>query len=418
MPNCFLRYVRVGDEPTLTLTLSQYVLKRVAPLVSDPSWMVRLTMARCLSSLAVTALAFLDVSHAVRLHENTGDTLENNTYAADLASLQETFSRWLLHICTDTSEHASFAKRALLEQIAPLSAFFASDSLFLLPQVLTFLNERKDWELRAALFEHLPAVCHGRSATEEYVWPCLEIGLADTHNQVVRKSLQCMARLVEIGLLRATTVLSKFFKPYVALVMHEPVRQQALDTLAAIARVLGDPDGQVYLLPPLDAYLRYYPSSWHMMTTAEDIDRIIKKAWPEEKWAQHLHEITTAESNRNSGTWTSVGIVTETPTSKDADDDTISTSSDTVEGKVRDYMRMIARRRKEETPSYSLSNGIEGNIKLAQSVLIPRQQGRFQKSWLPDWYARHRNFIEETAKSKVSEATSIRSLSTLGRVYG
>lgn len=381
--------------------------------------MVRLALARCLSSLAVTALAFLDVSHAVRLHENTsGDTLESNTYASELLALQETINRWLLHICTDTSEHATFAKRAVLEQIAPLGAFFAADSLHLLPQVLTFLNERKDWELRAALFEHLPAVCHGRAATEEYVWPCLEIGLADTHSQVVRKSLQCLARLVETRLLRATTVISKFIKPYAALVLHNPVRQQILDTLATIARVLGDPDGQVYLLPPLEAYLRYHPSSWHVMTNVEELDRIIKKTWPDEKWAKHLQEISMSESNRNSGTWTSVGVVAEASASKVEDDDTVSTTSDTVEAQVRDYLRMIARRRNYESTSRTLANGIEGNVKLAQSVLFPRQQGRFPKSWLPEWYLKLRDVVDTDPSRRISAETAIRSVSSLGRVYG
>jgi hypothetical protein len=390
--------------------------------------MVRLALAKCLSSLAVTALAFLDVSHAVRLHESTtsGDglaPLEGNTYAADLASLQETISRWWLHICTDTSEHATFAKRAVLEHIGALSSFFSADSLYLLPQVLTFLNERKDWELRAALFEHLPAVCHGRAATEEYVWPCLEIGLADSHHQVVRKSLQCMSRLVEIGLLRATTVLNKFFKPYAALVLHNPVRQQALETLATIARVLGDPDGQVYLLPLLDAYMRYHPSSWHVMTNVDELDRIIKKTWSDEKWSKHLQEISMSESNRNSGTWTSVGVVAEqlpvssTKAAED-DDDTASTSYDTVEAHVRDYLRMIARRRNYESTSRTLASGIEGNVKLAQSVLFPRQQGRFPKTWLPEWYSNLRDRVETDPAQRISEATAIRSVSSLGRVYG
>jgi hypothetical protein len=392
--------------------------------------MVRLALAKCLGSLAVTALAFLDVSHAVRLHESTttsGDALEGNTFAADLAALQETISRWLLHICTDTSEHATFAKRAVLEHIGALSAFFATDSLYLLPQVLTFLNERKDWELRAALFEHLPAVCHGRAATEEYVWPCLEIGLADTHHQVVRKSLQCMSRLVEVGLLRATstTVLGKFFKPYAALVLHHPVRQEALETLATMARVLGEPDGQVYLLPALDAYLRYHPSSWHVMTSVEELDRIIKKPWSDEKWNKQLQEISRSESNRNSGTWTSVGVVAEqAPVSskKAAEDDadTVSTLSDTLEAHVRDYLRMIVRRRNYESTSRTLASGIEGNVKLAQSVLFPRQQGRFPKTWLPEWYANLRDHVEKADQSqqRISEATAIRSVSSLGRLYG
>lgn len=135
----------------------------------------------------------------------TRKTLISSPYNSELASLHETISRWVVHIATDQSEHSSPVKRALLGDMARLCNFFGLDGVmaFILPQILTFLNDRRDWQLRAALFEHLPSVCHiiGRAATEHFVLPCLETALVDGEEAVISRALQCLAQLLKMGLL-------------------------------------------------------------------------------------------------------------------------------------------------------------------------------------------------------------------------
>jgi phosphoinositide-3-kinase regulatory subunit 4 len=138
-------------------------------------------------------------------------TLISSNYNSELAALHETISRWVVHITTDQSEYSSPVKRALLSDIPRLCNFFGLDGVmaFILPQILSFLNDRKDWQLRASLFEHLPSVCHiiGRAATEHFVLPCLETALVDGEEAVVSRALQCLAQLLRFGLLSRSLLL-------------------------------------------------------------------------------------------------------------------------------------------------------------------------------------------------------------------
>lgn len=273
-------------SPSDSNIFPQYIFKRVAHLVSDPSLVVRIAFARCIASLADTAHRFLDISHAVHLYEavgedsttemsgkaegsvtpgvftddvakllgakgeerKTGDslgeadspskghsrksslgnasvttsavahTLISSTYTAELASLHEIVSRWVVHVTTDQSDQSSPPKRSLLHDLARLCNFFGRDGVmaFILPQILAFLNDRRDWQLRAALFECLPSVCSiiGRAATEHFVLPCLETALVDAEDLVMSRALLCLSSLIEMGLLsRSVLVTPQTFLP-------------------------------------------------------------------------------------------------------------------------------------------------------------------------------------------------------------
>ena len=131
--------------------------------------------------------------------------LLSSTYNTDLTALQETVSRWVIHITTDVSEHSSPAKRALLADMGRLCNFLGLDGVmaFILPQILSFLNDRKDWQLRASLFENLQSVCHfiGRAATEHFVLPILETALVDSEEVVISRAILCLSELLAMGLL-------------------------------------------------------------------------------------------------------------------------------------------------------------------------------------------------------------------------
>jgi phosphoinositide-3-kinase regulatory subunit 4 len=258
--------------PSDSKVFPQYIFKRVAHLVTDPSLVVRLAFARSVALLAETAHRFLDISHAVRLYEavgggtggtagakpnetpapstvfgddvarlldessggshgnpknvkkldpaiepsasdigGAGKTLISSTYNSELGGLHETVSRWVVHITTDLSDHSSPAKRALLSDMARLCNFFGLDGVmaFILPQVLSFLNDRKDWQLRASLFDHLQSVCQfiGRAATEHFVLPILEAALVDCEEVVISRALHCLSELLRMGLLSRAVLL-------------------------------------------------------------------------------------------------------------------------------------------------------------------------------------------------------------------
>ena len=166
----------------------RYVFKKVAHLITDNSLVVRVAFAQNIALLAQTARRFLDIGHSVRLYETVSGrqsldapssndklavvsetsgttnsldattTMITSTYDSDLAALHEVVFRWAVHITTDTSDHSSQSKQALLRGLPRLCNFFGVEYSFqILPIILAFLNDRKDWQLRATLCRHLPS---------------------------------------------------------------------------------------------------------------------------------------------------------------------------------------------------------------------------------------------------------------------
>jgi len=333
----------------------KYVFKKVAHLITDASLIVRVAFAKNIAILAETALRFLDVGHSVSLYEavaarqslessgrgesnegktrtasaifpeeaasllgkqkgtsdtntastkntsvgqrdsaSTSTTTIKNTYDSDLAVLQEVVFRWFIHITTDTSDHSSQSKQALLSDLPRLCTFFRAEYSFqLLPIVLAFLNDRKDWQLRAALCRHLPSVCVsvGRSATEQFVIPCIETALNDEVETVIIEALNCLSTLISLSLLTRVTLLGNelagnssprrnesprrshrkkqgVVKKCAALLMNPSpiVRQYAGSFIISCWKILDETDSEVFLNMLLRPYLRFKPTTFESMS--------------------------------------------------------------------------------------------------------------------------------------------------------
>ena len=338
----------------------QYVFKKVAHLITDASLIVRVAFAQNIALLAETALRFLDVGHSVSLYEavagrrsrdgnrdgnvstalfseeaasllgkqsNASDdipassskaeasddvttTIINSTYDSDLAVLHEVVFRWVIHITTDTSDHSCQSKQALLSGLPLLCNFFGADYSFqILPILLAFLNDRQNWQLRAALCRHLPSVCVsvGRAATEQFVIPCIETALNDSVEQVISEALQCLTTLVSLSLLTRISLLgtevagltpsanesqsrSRQKKQGVIrkcgpLLLHQSqvVRSNASHLVLMSWKVLGDTDAEVFINHLLRPYLNYRPTFESMAqlkaclkAPSSDLDRSLK----------------------------------------------------------------------------------------------------------------------------------------------
>jgi len=319
----------------------KYVFKKVAHLITDASLIVRVAFAKNIAILAETALRFLDLGHSVSLYEavagrqsldssatkevktrtksaifseeaasllnkqkavfetsastdqrdatNTTTVTIRNTYDADLAVLHEVVFRWVIHITTDTSDHSSQSKQALLSDLPRLCNFFRAEYSFqLLPIILAFLNDRKDWQLRAALCRHLPSVCLsvGRAATEQFVIPCIETALNDEVEKVIIEALNCLSTLTSLSLLTRVTMLGNelagmspqqnesprrsrrkkqgVVKKCASLLVHfSPiVRKYAAALVITSWNILDETDAEVFLNILLRPYLRYKPMTF------------------------------------------------------------------------------------------------------------------------------------------------------------
>ena len=494
--------------PSDSQIFPQYIFKRVAHLISDPALVARLAFAECIAVLAETAQRFLDISHAVRLYEAVGSggarpsddaddnavfgdevhklldtvsrsssrlslaentdaddcksetsglggrTLIRSTYNAELAGLHETVSRWVVQLTTDQSNHASVSKRAVLRDLGRLCTFFGLDGVmaFILPQILAFLNERKDWELRAALFDQLPSVCYiiGRAASEEFVLPCVEIGLVDSEEQVISRALQCLAELVELGLLSRFALIGNttiadtkmtnrsLLTTYSVLLLHpsEDIRNSAIEAFSAMCKALGPLDCQVYVIPKLAPLFRFQPLA-HSLTTDHGMTRCLDHRWPREKYAVELQRVSSSVPGLppTPGAWTSIGIsssdevthqLSENSQAAGGVENPEKSAGDPQVERFREYLVMLLKHTasfsSQERPQFGtlssdLSTGIEGSLKLAQNIMFPKQNGREQKGVVPRWYETLRDEVESKHLS-VSEDSAIRSVSSLGQVFG
>lgn len=534
--------------PSDSKIFPQYIFKRVSPLLTDPSLVVRLAFCQSIAVLAETAQRFLDISHAVQMYEAigaggtsssvgtgasaaddtsksqgskakkkvtptgtnvfgddvakllgddtkkedskskespskgesgfhgggnlvsspSGKTLIASNYQEELAALQETVSRWVVHITTDPSEHSSPTKRALLNSnLSCLCAFFGLEGVmaFILPQILAFLNDRKDAQLRMDLFCHLPSVCRivGRGATEHFVLPCLESGLADGDEQVVGAAVRCLAELVELGLLSRSVLLGKLkvapganstvelssdglLRKYGSLLVHPSaqIRYGAISTVNASCLALGSPDSEVYVAHILHPYLRFQPSLRHLQTR-DGMEACLYPSWSRVRFNDELSAFVKSSSQQPVGPWTSIGISKSDfgakskassagPAAGEASTQQPERMSvaDVMEAqtmRVREYLHVLGRRitqssntkqdsDEESGDAYALRHGIEGSLKLAQNIKFPRQDtiGGNTRT-LPAWYSSLRDHLQ-TMDTKTTETSAIRSVSALGEIYG
>lgn len=309
----------------------RYVFKKVAHLITDAALIVRVAFARHIATLSETSLRFLDIGHAVSLYDAVSGTASRdghssqeekapvfsedaanllgtgvspekkttadadapedlatvmirNTYDSDLAVLHEVVLRWVVHITTDTSDHSSQSKQALLADLPRLCNFFGAEYSFqILPQILAFFNDRKDWQLRASLCRYLPTICVvvGRAATEQFVVPCIESALSDDQEQVVNEALTCLTSLISTALLTRTSLLGTEAQPAssqsdgrprrekpgvikksAALLLHplDSVRHNAASFICFCWNRLGETDTLAFASEILQPYLQYNPS--------------------------------------------------------------------------------------------------------------------------------------------------------------
>lgn len=76
-----------------------------------------------------------------------------------------------------TKDESTAVKVTLLSDITRLCIFFgkAKTSDYLLPLIITFLNDRHDWALRCAFFHNIVGVSAfvGMDSLEHFILPCI-----------------------------------------------------------------------------------------------------------------------------------------------------------------------------------------------------------------------------------------------------
>lgn len=414
----------------------KYILKRIQHLSTDSSIMVRLAFIESMALLAETSLRFLDTCHSQKLFEsgdgnfsdneqllekasNEGESMTSsskrhtpklfrNDYDKDLRHLQEIFARWVVVVTTDFSDESSPLKQAVLNDISKLCNFFGKDGVMtcILPQILAFLNNRKDWELRSSLCKHLPAVCTivGRSATESFVVPCVETALIDDEEMVVVNALGCLTALVRMGLLTRAVLFGRnevigsgqkrgILDKYSSLLLHpfEDIRYSMCLLFATCSKTIRFPDNEVLLAPILRIFLRHDIDQDHLLNAESMMQALLSPS----KYFESFDSIDFhVESSSN---------------------------SEQIKERLQEYRNMKRTRKcfenKMEGFSYLHDHKIKSNMKGAYSIRVPNQKfAELITEPLPVWYEKIREIASFEGHPE-SPVCTLRTMSILSQVY-
>jgi len=178
-----------------TRIFPDYIFPILAKFKADVSVTVRLTFAECLPRIAHASARFLELSRLGSPQKR------KSNYDADVEELHGIVQEFVSNMV----EQPAVVRRTLLCDITRLCIFFGRErtSGHILPILITFLNERNDWQLRATFFEHIPGVgaLVGPMALQQFLLPCIIQALQDVEELVIERTLCCLFCLVQLGLL-------------------------------------------------------------------------------------------------------------------------------------------------------------------------------------------------------------------------
>lgn len=205
---------------------AELIFETLDMLARDESYLVRSTVAKCIGSFALTSLRYLDMSFlslssSSSSNENGFNSQNmagggNNSSSARAVSnydkehefYQSKITDIVMQLMTsadassgDLSGANSVKETLIRSQIGRLCSFFGRSRTteFLLPHMITILNEKTDWSIRAAFFDALATVlaCIGWESVD-IVKSLLEQGLRDSEEFVIQRTLCCLCRMVKL----------------------------------------------------------------------------------------------------------------------------------------------------------------------------------------------------------------------------
>ena len=135
----------------------EYILPEIAHLAQDSVVAVRMAYAESVSPLACTAARFLNQAPATQVatdsYQDSEQRSRSSSYELELRSLHTMVQEKVVHLICDSE---NIVKQTLLSHgVAGLCVFFGrhKTSDVLLSHIVTFLNDKKDWHMRALFFD-------------------------------------------------------------------------------------------------------------------------------------------------------------------------------------------------------------------------------------------------------------------------
>ncbi|KAH9807814.1 WD40 repeat protein [Teratosphaeria destructans] len=277
-------------SPVNSFLFTQYIFPRLQVFVNSRGFkehaIVRATYAACLASLAETASRFLDMMQALRAEGSLPSTdkgddngIDDNTayydaYDATRIEVLEAFEAQTKVFLTDTD---TAVKRAFLSSVPSLCVFFGEDraSDVILVHLNTYLNDT-DWLLKCAFFKTVVgvAVFIGGASLEDFILPLVIGALTDPQEFVVEQALRSLASMAEIGLLqRAKTW--ELIDTVARFAIHPNIwiKEAAAHFVSAATTYLSVADIRILVTPLVQPYLKVPVSS---LSESELLDALAK----------------------------------------------------------------------------------------------------------------------------------------------
>ncbi|KAK6965246.1 phosphoinositide-3-kinase regulatory subunit 4, partial [Biomphalaria glabrata] len=263
-----------------------YIIPALSPLLSDEVLQVRLTFAENIAELADTAVKYLDMAQAQEIREvivqlkdqqrdkasisetviNVKKTAEElkpeiqeveSNYDMELHQLKDLIHQKIFQLLSDPN-HA--VKMTLMANgMDKLCLFFGRQKAndILLSHIVTFLNVKDDWRLRACFFKTVVDVTmYVGWQCSEVLLPLLQQGLYDVEEFVITEDLLALKKLTNHRLLNKI-MMQTLVCDAAALLAHPGpwIRQAAVGFITAVAQAYDIPDIHCKLLPQLKPFL-------------------------------------------------------------------------------------------------------------------------------------------------------------------
>lgn len=237
----------------------EYILPNLSQFANDTEVIVQCAFAENISSLAETALKFLELAQlGSSVSDNDDQSQYQVCYDVELHALHELIQNKVVALLTNSD---NVVKRTLMENgLTRLCVFFGRQKAndVLLSHIITFLNDKQDWQLRAAFFDSIVGIA-------VYIgWHCLTIlkpllqqGLKDAEEFVVVRALQALTSLVELALLQKP-IIYEFIDDVCPFLCHpnQWIRYGAVGYVVACAKAMSLADVHCRLAPSVIPYLQ------------------------------------------------------------------------------------------------------------------------------------------------------------------
>ncbi|CAK4033769.1 serine threonine- kinase VPS15 [Lecanosticta acicola] len=260
-------------SPVNSFLFTQYIFPRLQIFVKSSGFtkntLVRATYAACLASLAETASRFLDMMQALRAEgslpstergtENDIDADVPNQDAYDVTRCEvlEQFEGQTKVFLTDGNNSV---RRAFLTSVPSLCVFFgeARAADVILSHLNTYMND-PDWLLKCAFFKTVVgvAVYIGGANLEDFILPLMVQALTDPQEFVVEQALRSLASMAEIGLLQRPKTW-ELIDTVARFEMHPNVwiKEAASHFVSAATTYLSVADVRILVAPLIQPYLK------------------------------------------------------------------------------------------------------------------------------------------------------------------